>query len=217
MRYRRRCVQAGAVQRDRQRAQVRPRQRPAARSRSAAAREHGRVVVRVRDHGPGVAPDQLDAIFEPFFRGGDELTRRQKGTGIGLALVRDLVELMHGDVRGENRAPGFEVRIALAADARTPRIPRTVRSGAAQPDAQPRLAGELDAGAPTPTSRRRSGPRRAETRCRDRRSRRRRARAPRAPSRSCRGASRPCRRHHLQARGARGAAERERSQQAARA
>jgi signal transduction histidine kinase len=77
--------------------------------------EHGRVVVRVRDHGPGVAEAQLEAIFEPFFRGGDELTRRQKGTGIGLSLVRDLVELMHGEVRGENRSPGFEVRIALAA------------------------------------------------------------------------------------------------------
>jgi signal transduction histidine kinase len=76
--------------------------------------EHGRVVVRVRDHGPGVAADQLESIFEPFFRGGDELTRRQKGTGIGLSLVRDLVELMHGEVQAVNREPGFEVRIALA-------------------------------------------------------------------------------------------------------
>jgi signal transduction histidine kinase len=77
------------------------------------ASEQGRVVVRVRDHGPGVPADQLEAVFEPFFRGGDELTRRQKGAGIGLSLVRDLVALMHGDVRAENRDPGFEVRIAL--------------------------------------------------------------------------------------------------------
>jgi signal transduction histidine kinase len=81
------------------------------------ATEQDRVVVRVRDHGPGVPADQVQTVFEPFFRGGDELTRRQKGTGIGLSLVRDLVELMHGDVRGENRDPGFEVRIALSPSA----------------------------------------------------------------------------------------------------
>lgn len=75
----------------------------------------GGVVVSVRDFGRGVAPHQLQTIFEPFFRGEDELTRRSQGTGIGLALVRDLVALMHGRVYGENRAPGFEVRIVLPA------------------------------------------------------------------------------------------------------
>jgi signal transduction histidine kinase len=71
------------------------------------------VVVSVRDFGPGVAEAQLCTVFEPFFRGENELTRRQKGTGLGLSLVRDLVALMQGEVRGVNRAPGFEVRIAL--------------------------------------------------------------------------------------------------------
>ena len=64
------------------------------------------------DFGPAF-PGQLESLFEPFFRGESELTRRQKGTGLGLALVRDLVELMNGSVRGVNRAPGFEIRIAL--------------------------------------------------------------------------------------------------------
>jgi signal transduction histidine kinase len=73
------------------------------------------VVVSVRDHGPGVAEDHMSVIFEPFLRGGSELTRRHQGTGLGLALVRDLVELMHGSVQALNRAPGFELRIELRA------------------------------------------------------------------------------------------------------
>jgi signal transduction histidine kinase len=79
---------------------------------SCTAHDAG-VLVSVRDFGPGVVEEQLSTVFEPFFRGEDELTRRQKGTGLGLALVRDLVALMHGEVRGVNRSPGFEVRIAL--------------------------------------------------------------------------------------------------------
>jgi signal transduction histidine kinase len=77
-------------------------------------REGGGVLVAVRDHGPGIAERQLHAIFEPFYRGEDELTRRKQGTGIGLSLVRDLVERMHGKVTGLNRSPGLEVRIALS-------------------------------------------------------------------------------------------------------
>jgi signal transduction histidine kinase len=75
----------------------------------------GGVVVSIRDYGPGVAESQLNGVFEPFFRGESELTRRHKGTGLGLALVRDLVELMQGSVQAVNRAPGFELRIALRA------------------------------------------------------------------------------------------------------
>ncbi|HKU39136.1 MAG TPA: ATP-binding protein [Polyangiales bacterium] len=73
------------------------------------------VLVSVRDYGSGVADSQLSTLFEPFYRGGDELTRRQQGTGLGLALVRDLVGLMRGSVHALNRTPGFEVRIRLRA------------------------------------------------------------------------------------------------------
>jgi len=75
----------------------------------------GGVLVSVRDYGRGVSEAQLHAVFEPFFRGENELTRRQQGTGLGLALVRDLVALMRGTVAGLNRSPGFEVRISLRA------------------------------------------------------------------------------------------------------
>ena len=78
-------------------------------------RQGERVVVAVRDQGPGVEPTHLRSIFEPFYRGEDELTRKQQGTGIGLALVSNLVNRMRGEVEGRNLRPGFEVRVTLAA------------------------------------------------------------------------------------------------------
>jgi signal transduction histidine kinase len=77
--------------------------------------EAGGVRIAVADRGPGVAPEQLAAIFEPFYRGENELTRKKQGTGIGLALVRGLAERMRGKVEGRNLAPGFEVRVELPA------------------------------------------------------------------------------------------------------
>ena len=75
-----------------------------------------RVVVTVADHGPGVSRRHLKKIFEPFYRAENELTRTSKGTGIGLALVRGLVEQMGGSVAGSNSAGGgFEVEVSLAA------------------------------------------------------------------------------------------------------
>ncbi len=82
---------------------------------TCAATATGSVSLRIRDHGPGIADGQQHAVFEPFFRGENELTRRHKGTGLGLALVHDLVTLMHGTVHGENRHPGFEITIDLPA------------------------------------------------------------------------------------------------------
>jgi signal transduction histidine kinase len=74
------------------------------------------VTLRVRDHGPGVPQRQLGQIFQPFFRGERELTRRTKGTGIGLALVKGIVDRMGGSVSARNHPEGgFEVRVALVA------------------------------------------------------------------------------------------------------
>jgi len=70
------------------------------------------VVLAVRDRGPGVPMRHLRRIFEPFQRGESELTRRAKGTGLGLALVRGLSEEMGAGVSGRNRPDGgFEVEI----------------------------------------------------------------------------------------------------------
>jgi signal transduction histidine kinase len=72
------------------------------------------VRVIVRDHGPGVPERHMRRIFEPFYRGEDELTRRSKGTGLGLALVRGLAEQMCAVVSARNvSGGGFEVEVVL--------------------------------------------------------------------------------------------------------
>jgi signal transduction histidine kinase len=70
------------------------------------------VAVSVRDFGPGVATRHLNRVFDSFYRGENELTRRSKGTGLGLALVRGLSERMGATVHASNPPQGgFEVRI----------------------------------------------------------------------------------------------------------
>jgi signal transduction histidine kinase len=75
------------------------------------AKPNGRVLLNVRDHGPGVQQQHLSAIFQPFFRVERELTRKTQGTGIGLSLVQGLVERMGGSVRGANADPGLEISV----------------------------------------------------------------------------------------------------------
>jgi two-component system phosphate regulon sensor histidine kinase PhoR len=64
-----------------------------------AKRENGSIVVRVTDHGPGVAPEDRERIFERFVRGATAHTPGSgvpvRGSGIGLALVKHIVE-SHG-------------------------------------------------------------------------------------------------------------------------
>jgi signal transduction histidine kinase len=72
------------------------------------------VAMTVRDRGPGVPAAHLRHVFEPFYRGQDELTRTASGAGIGLSLVRQLVERMGGRVAGRNHPDGgFEVAVTL--------------------------------------------------------------------------------------------------------
>ncbi len=69
------------------------------------------VVFYVRDYGPGVDKENSKKIFRLFYRAGDELTRTQPGTGIGLALVKQLAESMHATVDMSNRSPGAEFQV----------------------------------------------------------------------------------------------------------
>ena len=64
-----------------------------------------RVVMRVADNGPGVPSDMRRKIFSRFVRGGSELERRTKGTGLGLYLVRELVAKMKGRISVVSRGP----------------------------------------------------------------------------------------------------------------
>ena len=81
----------------------------------SAERDHGSAVVRVRDHGVGIPKDQLARIFEPFAQVDASVGRARGGLGIGLSLVRKLVELHGGTVEarsdGEKRGSDFVVRL----------------------------------------------------------------------------------------------------------
>jgi signal transduction histidine kinase len=81
-------------------------------------RAGGGLQLTVCDRGPGVPARHLRRIFEPFYRGESELTRRSKGTGIGLALVRGLAHEMGARVSGRNLSEGgFEIELAFPAEA----------------------------------------------------------------------------------------------------
>jgi signal transduction histidine kinase len=73
---------------------------------SAHVTDNGRVLTRIADNGEGVAPDMRKRIFKIFYRGGSELERRQKGTGVGLYIVRTLVGLLKGKVQVLDRQDG---------------------------------------------------------------------------------------------------------------
>ena len=72
---------------------------------SVRVTDRGRVVTRIADNGDGVPPELRKQIFGMFFRAGSELTRRKKGTGLGLYIVNTLVRQMKGRVSVHDR-PG---------------------------------------------------------------------------------------------------------------
>jgi signal transduction histidine kinase len=76
----------------------------------------GRVVICVRDTGIGVAPDMIALAFEPFRQIDSTLARESEGTGLGLPLVKKLIELHDGEVRLESTVKvGTAVFIAFPA------------------------------------------------------------------------------------------------------
>ncbi len=92
--------------------------------RVEAGAEEGQVWVAVVDRGQGIPRDELERVFERFYQLKQTRGRRVKGTGIGLALVRDLVEMHGGELhveseegqgaRFEVRLPGLDDGVALA-------------------------------------------------------------------------------------------------------
>jgi signal transduction histidine kinase len=66
----------------------------------------GHIQIGVRDYGPGIPKDQMKKIFTLFYRAENELTRETVGTGIGLALVNQLMREMDGEIDVQNTTPG---------------------------------------------------------------------------------------------------------------
>jgi PAS domain S-box-containing protein len=85
----------------------------------SARREGAQAVLEVRDTGIGIAPDLLPHVFDLFVQAGDASAKAQGGLGIGLTLVKNLVEMHGGTVEAHSEGPGegsaFVVRLPLMA------------------------------------------------------------------------------------------------------
>ena len=80
------------------------------------AHENGLVVIRIRDGGTGIPTDQLDAVFDPFFRLESSRSRDTGGTGLGLTIARNIAENHGGSLRLANRPDGgLEAIVCLPA------------------------------------------------------------------------------------------------------
>jgi two-component system sensor histidine kinase CpxA len=75
--------------------------------------EKGRAIVQVRDYGAGVPDQLLGRIFEPFFRVDESRETATGGVGLGLSIVRRVLELHQGSVSAENAHPGLRVTLSL--------------------------------------------------------------------------------------------------------
>jgi cell cycle sensor histidine kinase DivJ len=76
--------------------------------------ERGRLLLRVRDTGVGIAADDLKRIGDPFFQAGKTYQRRYEGTGLGLSIVKSLVTLHGGEMQLDSKLDeGTTVTILL--------------------------------------------------------------------------------------------------------
>jgi CheY-like chemotaxis protein len=91
---------------------------PGGRIALAAQREGDQVAIRVRDSGIGIRPEVLPRVFDMFVQGDASVARSQGGLGLGLPLVKGLVEMHGGSVTATSGGPGqgaeFVVRLPVA-------------------------------------------------------------------------------------------------------
>ncbi|MFY9627925.1 MAG: PAS domain S-box protein [Methylocystis sp.] len=91
---------------------------PQGRIEISMARDGGEAIVSVRDNGIGISDEMLPRIFDLFTQSSRAVPHTKGGMGVGLALVRNLVEMHGGSVEGRSDGPGhgseFLVRLPLA-------------------------------------------------------------------------------------------------------
>lgn len=75
-----------------------------------------KIIISVRDYGIGIQKEDLDKIYSRFYRAGEELTQAVKGSGIGLTIVKQIVEAHNGEitvVSSPGKGSTFTVRLPL--------------------------------------------------------------------------------------------------------
>jgi signal transduction histidine kinase len=104
-----------------------------ARVRLTAAKAGDEVEFAVADNGPGLGEEELDHVFERFWRAQSGETQEVGGTGLGLAIAKSLVDL-HGGAISANSVPGkgatFRFVLPIARDGRPPRKGSSKRASA---------------------------------------------------------------------------------------
>ncbi|MCK5208780.1 MAG: response regulator, partial [Cyclobacteriaceae bacterium] len=70
------------------------------------------VEITISNSGPGIIPGQLDKIFDRFYQVDDSSVRKQEGSGIGLALTKELIEVHHGEIKVESE-PGTRTTFTI--------------------------------------------------------------------------------------------------------
>ena len=74
----------------------------------------GQLVIRVLDRGPGIPDDQLDKVFDPFYRLEGSRSRQTGGSGLGLSIARNTARAHGGELTLHNRREGgLEARLTL--------------------------------------------------------------------------------------------------------
>ncbi len=109
--------------------------RPGGRIEVRGKREGEQIVIRVRDNGDGIAKAILPRVFDLFMQSDQSLDRAMGGLGLGLTLVRTVVELHGGRVTAESAGPGLGSEFAVV----LPALPASLEVAAPSPSA-PRAA-----------------------------------------------------------------------------
>lgn len=92
--------------------------------------DHAGALLRVRDSGIGIPPERLTELFEPFVQIDSTIERGRGGLGLGLALVKGIVEMHSGTVNatspGRGQGTEFTIKLPLTTGAVSTSVPRTI-------------------------------------------------------------------------------------------
>lgn len=99
------------------------------------ALQHDQLEMSVKDDGIGISPNKLPYIFDRFYQVDSSDTRKQEGTGIGLALTKELVELMHGNITVQSE-PGKGTTVVV-------RLPYVASAAIADADSETNITPQV--------------------------------------------------------------------------